>query len=144
MNKTKINKLEYNSDNHKSNLNKKYQNSLFNHENDSKIKMNNENFFLKESKIANENKENILNKKRNRNDLFNQYLNSNMVKRKVLFIDKYNNTVTNDNTITLLNGERDYLLEKYIIYKDDKGNNVNLPLLQENNKNKDQNSKFIT
>ena len=144
LNKTKINKLEYNSDNHKSNLNNKSQNSLFNHENDSKIKMNNEKFFLKESKIANENKENILNKKRNRNDLFNQYLNSNIVKRKVLFIDKYNNTVTNDNTITLLNGERDYLLEKYITYKDDKGNNINLPLLQENNKNKDQNSKFIT
>ena len=45
LNKTKINKLEYNSDNHKSNLNNKSQNSLFNHENDSKIKMNNENFF---------------------------------------------------------------------------------------------------
>ena len=145
LNKTKINKIENNSDNHKSYLNNQSQNSLFNHDNDSKTKVNNENYQLKESKIINDNKEkNILNKKIRRNDLFNQYLNSNIVKRKVLFIDKYNNTISNDKTITLLSGEKDLLLEKYINYKDDKVNNVNLPLLRENNKTTDENIKFIT
>ena len=143
LNKTKINKLENNVDNHKSHVINQSQNSLFNHNNDSKIKMKNENHFLKENKIINENKENILNKKVNKKDLFKHYLNSNIIKRKVLFIDKNNNTVTNDNTITLLSDEKDFLLDKYLTQKDDKGNEVNLPLLQKYNKAVDKNGKFL-
>ena len=105
--------------------------------------MKNENHFLKENKIINENKENILNKKVNKKDLFKHYLNSNIIKRKVLFIDKNNNTVTNDNTITLLSDEKDFLLDKYLTQKDDKGNEVNLPLLQKYNKAVDKNGKFL-
>ena len=144
LNKTKTNKLESNGDNHKSHVINQSQNSLFNHNNDSKIKTKNENYFLNENKIINENKGNIFNKKVNRKDLFNQYLNSNVIKRKVLFIDKNNNTVSNDNTITLLSDERDYLLDKYMVQKDDKGNEVNLPLLQRYNKALDKNGKFMT
>ena len=143
LNKTKINKLENNVDNHKSHVINQSQNSLFNHNNDSKIKTKNENHFLKENKIINENKENILNKKVNKKDLFKHYLNSNIIKRKVLFIDKNNNTVTNDNTITLLSDEKDFLLDKYLTQKDDKGNEVNLPLLQKYNKAVDKNGKFL-
>ena len=142
LNKTKKNKLENNVDNHKSHAINQSQNSLFNHNNDSKIKMN-ENHFLKENKIINENKENNLNKKVNKKDLFKHYLNSNIIKRKVLFIDKNNNTVTNDNTITLLSDEKDFLLDKYLTQKDDKGNEVNLPLLQKYNKAVDKNGKFL-
>ena len=142
LNKTKINKLENHVDNHKSHVINQSKNSLFNHNNDSKIKMN-ENHFLKENKIINENKENILNKKVNKKDLFKHYLNSNIIKRKVLFIDKNNNTVTNDNTITLLSDEKDFLLDKYLTQKDDKGNEVNLPLLQKYNKAVDKNGKFL-
>ena len=144
LNKTKTNKHENNTENHKSHFNNKSQNSLFNQNNDSKIKMSNENYFLKDNKIINGNKENLLNKKINRKDLFNQYLNSNIIKRKVLFIDKYNNTLINDNTITLLSDEKDFLTEKYSIQRDDKGNEVNLPLLQRYNKAADQNAKFLT
>ena len=143
LNKTKINKLENNVDNHKSHVINQSQNSLFNHNNDSKIKTKNENHFLKENKIINEHKENILNKKVNKKDLFKHYLNSNIIKRKVLFIDKNNNTVTNDNTITLLSDEKDFLLDKYLTQKDDKGNEVNLPLLQKYNKAVDKNGKFL-
>ena len=143
LNKTKKNKLENNVDNHKSHVINQSQNSLFNHNNDSKIKTKNENHFLKENKIINENKENILNKKVNKKDLFKHYLNSNIIKRKVLFIDKNNNTVTNDNTITLLSDEKDFLLDKYLTQKDDKGNEVNLPLLQKYNKAVDKNGKFL-
>ena len=143
LNKTKKNKLENNVDNHKSHVINQSQNSLFNHNNDSKIKMKNENHFLKENKIINEHKENILNKKVNKKDLFKHYLNSNIIKRKVLFIDKNNNTVTNDNTITLLSDEKDFLLDKYLTQKDDKGNEVNLPLLQKYNKAVDKNGKFL-
>ena len=143
LNKTKINKLENNVDNHKSHVINQSQNSLFNHNNDSKIKMKNENHFLKENNIINEHKENILNKKVNKKDLFKHYLNSNIIKRKVLFIDKNNNTVTNDNTITLLSDEKDFLLDKYLTQKDDKGNEVNLPLLQKHNKAVDKNGKFL-
>ena len=143
LNKTKKNKLENNVDNHKSHVINQSQNSLFNHNNDSKIKMKNENHFLKENKIINENKENILNKKVNKKDLFKHYLNSNIIKRKVLFIDKNNNTVSNDNTITLLSDEKDFLLDKYLTQKDDKGNEVNLPLLQKYNKAVDKNGKFL-
>ena len=143
LNKTKIDKLENNVDNHKSHVINQSQNSLFNHNNDSKIKMKNENHFLKENKIINEHKENILNKKVNKKDLFKHYLNSNIIKRKVLFIDKNNNTVTNDNTITLLSDEKDFLLDKYLTQKDDKGNEVNLPLLQKYNKAVDKNGKFL-
>ena len=143
LNKTKKNKLENNVDNHKSHVINQSQNSLFNHNNDSKIKTKNENHFLKENKIINEHKENILNKKVNKKDLFKHYLNSNIIKRKVLFIDKNNNTVTNDNTITLLSDEKDFLLDKYLTQKDDKGNEVNLPLLQKYNKAVDKNGKFL-
>ena len=143
LNKTKINKLENNVDNHKSHVINQSQNSLFNHNNDSKIKTKNENHFLKENKIINEHKENILNKKVNKKDLFKHYLNSNIIKRKVLFIDKNNNTVSNDNTITLLSDEKDFLLDKYLTQKDDKGNEVNLPLLQKYNKAVDKNGKFL-
>jgi hypothetical protein len=143
LNKTKTNKLESNGDNHKSHVINQSQNSLFNHNNDSKIKTKNENYFLNENKIINENKGNIFNKKVNRKDLFNQYLNSNVIKRKVLFIDKNNNTVSNDNTITLLSDEKDFLLDKYLTQKDDKGNEVNLPLLQKYNKAVDKNGKFL-
>ncbi len=143
LNKTKKNKLENNVDNHKSHVINQSQNSLFNHNNDSKIKMKNENHFLKENKIINEHKENILNKKVNKKDLFKHYLNSNIIKRKVLFIDKNNNTVTNDNTITLLSDEKDFLLDKYLTQKDDKGNEVNFPLLQKYNKAVDKNGKFL-
>ena len=137
LNKTKQNKLENNVDNYKIHIN-----SVFNHNNESKIKT--ENNFFKETKINKEKRGNILNIKINRKDLFNQYLNSNIVKRKVLFIDKYNNTVSNDNTITLLGDEKDLLLEKYLNNKDDKGNDVNLPLLQRYNKAIDKNGKFLT
>ena len=141
LNKNKNNKTENNSDNNKNQFNDKSYNSLINNNNESKLKYNNENIILLENKIIKDKKGNYINI---RKDLFNQYLNSNIIKRKVLFIDKYNNTLSNDNTITLLSEEKDLLLEKYIIHKDDKGNEVNLPLLQRYNKTANENTKFLT
>ena len=141
LNKNKNLKTENNSDNYKSPFNDKSSYiSLINNNNESKCKNNNENYITKENKIIKEQKGIYI----NRNDLYNQYLNSNIVKRKVLFIDKYNNTLSNDNTITLLTDEKDLLLEKYLIRKDDKGNDIDLPLLQRYNKAVNQNTKFMT
>ena len=144
LNKNKNIKSENNSDNYKTQFNDKTYNSLVNNNNESKLKNNNENLFLFENKLIKEQKGNYLNKENFKNDLFNHYLNSNIIKRKVLFIDKYNNTLLNDNTITLLSEEKDLLLEKYFMHKDDKGNEINLPLLQRYNEAANQNSKFVT
>ena len=141
LNKNKNNKTENSSDNNKNQFNDKSNYSLINNNNESKFKYNNENIILLENKIIKDKKGNYLN---NRKDLFNQYLNSNIIKRKVLFIDKYNNTLSNDNTINLLNEEKDLLLEKYIIQKEEKANDVNLPLLQRYNKAVNQKTKFLT
>ena len=146
LNKNKNYKKENNNDSHKNKINNESYN-LINQNNESREKNNNENnenYFLKESKINNEQNLNILNTKNKRNDLFNQYFNSNIIKRKVLFIDKYNQTLSNDNTITLLGGEKDLLLEKYYNHRDDKGNDINLPLLQRYKKGINQNVKFLT
>ena len=146
LNKTKNNKIENNNDNYKNKINNESYN-LINYNNESRAKNNNENNennFLKDSKIINDQNLNTLNKINNRNDLFNQYLNSNIIKRKVLFIDKYNHTLSNDNTITLLGGEKDLLLDKYINHKNNRGKNLNLPLLQKYKKAIDQNIKFLT
>ena len=141
LNKNKNLKTENNSDNYKNLFNDKSSYiSIINNNNESKCKNNNENYITKENKIIKEQKGIYI----NRNDLYNQYLNSNIVKRKVLFIDKYNNTLSNDNTITLLTDEKDLLLEKYLIRKDDKGNDIDLPLLQRYNKAVNQNTKFMT
>ena len=136
LNKTKQNKTQ--------SINKS-QNSLFNHNNESKIRINYDNYFLKENKTTNnDNTTNIINKSIHRKELFNQYLNSNMIKRKVLFIDKYNHTISNDNTITLLGDEKDMLYDKYFLNKTEKSNEVNLPLLHQYNKAADKNAKFLT
>ena len=144
LNKNKNIKSENSSDNYKNQFNDKTYNSLVNNTNESKLKNNNENIFLLENKLIKDQKGNYLNIGNFKNDLFNHYLNSNIIKRKVLFIDKYNNTLLSDNTITLLSEEKELLLEKYFIHKDDKGNEINLPLLQRYNEAANQNSKFVT
>ena len=143
LNKTKINNSK---DGHKNNKKNKSLNLLINNTSESKLKENPNPLLLKETKINDELRKNNL-KKINKKDLYNQYLNSNLIKRKVLFIDKYNNAISKDNTLNLLNEEKDILsdnLYSYLIPKEDNGNEVSLPLLQRYNKAYGQNSKFVT
>ena len=99
---------------------------------------------IKDNNIIKENDNKVSNIKKEKKNLYNQYLNSNLIKRKVLFIDRNNNTITNDNTITLLKDEKDLLFEKFMINKDDTGNKINLPLLQNDNKFINNNKHFLT
>ena len=95
----------------------------------------------------------------NKNNYSNKYLKPDMM-RKVLYIDQYNNTLSNDKTLNLINEEKDYIndnIQKFLFkyYFDEKGNKIYLPLLtQENNKyynfksnskySYDPNGKFLT
>ena len=95
----------------------------------------------------------------NKNNYSNKYLKPDMM-RKVLYIDQYNNTLSSDKTLNLINEEKKYIndnIHKFLFkyYFDEKGNKIYLPLLtQENSKNYnfnsnskfsyDSNGKFLT
>ena len=140
LNKQKNDSIESHKDTNKTQYNKSFY-SLINNSNDSKIKL--KNLLFNENLINKENNGKVSIKKNIKRNLFNQYLDSNLIKRNVLFIDKNNNTLKNDNTITLLSGEKDLLFDIYMSNKDNKGNEINLPLLQRYNKAANE-GKFLT
>ena len=144
LNKEKNDKIENFNDNNKNRYNNSYY-SLINNK-QTRMKIYNGKLFkdIKDNNIIKENDNKVSNIKKEKKNLYNQYLNSNLIKRKVLFIDRNNNTITNDNTITLLKDEKDLLLEKFMINKDDTGNKINLPLLQNDNKFINNNKNFLT
>ena len=144
LNKEKNDKIENFNDNNKNRYNNSYY-SLINNK-QTRMKIYNGKLFkdIKDNNIIKENDNKVSNIKKEKKNLYNQYLNSNLIKRKVLFIDRNNNTITNDNTITLLKDEKDLLLEKFMINKDDTGNKINLPLLQNDNKFTNNNKNFLT
>ena len=144
LNKEKNDKIENFNDNNKNRYNNSYY-SLINNK-QTRMKIYNGKLFkdIKDNNIIKENDNKLSNIKKEKKNLYNQYLNSNLIKRKVLFIDRNNNTITNDNTITLLKDEKDLLLEKFMINKDDTGNKINLPLLQNDNKFTNNNKNFLT
>ena len=144
LNKEKNDKIENFNDNNKNRYNNSYY-SLINNK-QTRMKIYNGKLFkdIKDNNIIKENDNKLSNIKKEKKNLYNQYLNSNLIKRKVLFIDRNNNTITNDNTITLLKDEKDLLLEKFMINKDDTGNKINLPLLQNDNKFINNNKHFLT
>ena len=144
LNKEKNDKIENFNDNNKNRYNNSYY-SLINNK-QTRMKIYNGKLFkdIKDNNIIKENDNKLSNIKKEKKNLYNQYLNSNLIKRKVLFIDRNNNTITNDNTITLLKDEKDLLLEKFMINKDDTGNKINLPLLQNDNKFINNNKNFLT
>ena len=144
LNKEKNDKIENFNDNNKNRYNNSYY-SLINNK-QTRMKIYNGKLFkdIKDNNIIKENDNKVSNIKKEKKNLYNQYLNSNLIKRKVLFIDRNNNTITNDNTITLLKDEKDLLLEKFMINKDDTGNKINLPLLQNDNKFINNNKHFLT
>ena len=144
LNKEKNDKIENFNDNNKNRYNNSYY-SLINNK-QTRMKIYNGKLFkdIKDNNIIKENDNKLSNIKKEKKNLYNQYLNSNLIKRKVLFIDRNNNTITNDNTITLLKDEKDLLLEKFMINKDDTGNKINLPLLQNDNKFTNNNKHFLT
>ena len=144
LNKEKNDKIENFNDNNKNRYNNSYY-SLINNK-QTRMKIYNGKLFkdIKDNNIIKENDNKLSNIKKEKKNLYNQYLNSNIIKRKVLFIDRNNNTITNDNTITLLKDEKDLLLEKFMINKDDTGNKINLPLLQNDNKFTNNNKNFLT
>ena len=144
LNKEKNDKIENFNDNNKNRYNNSYY-SLINNK-QTRMKIYNGKLFkdIKDNNIIKENDNKLSNIKKEKKNLYNQYLNSNIIKRKVLFIDRNNNTITNDNTITLLKDEKDLLLEKFMINKDDTGNKINLPLLQNDNKFINNNKNFLT
>ena len=144
LNKEKNDKIENFNDNNKNRYNNSYY-SLINNK-QTRMKIYNGKLFkdIKDNNIIKENDNKVSNIKKEKKNLYNQYLNSNIIKRKVLFIDRNNNTITNDNTITLLKDEKDLLFEKFMINKDDTGNKINLPLLQNDNKFTNNNKNFLT